>query len=1072
MTIPPLLDVLRHLRSSAVAVQHADWSDSQLLQRFVAERDQDAFAALLLRHGPLVLGVTRRLLRNAHLAEEAFQAAFLVLARKAGSIQRHASLAAWLHRVALNIAQTARTAEAQRRTHEREAGSMSQAYRVEEGAWHDWQPVLHEEVNRLPAKYRVPVVLCYLAGKTNEEAARELGWPLGTVKGRLSRARHLLRTRLARRGLTLSASGVVTWLTESPVAGALPAALAETTLTAAMQFAAGIAAPPAGASASTILLAQGALKTMTQVRLLLLTLFVLLAGFIAGGSLLALRSLADAPRNDQAEQAAPKPPALKPVGGLKLTLSADKAQTVMNAEGSNAEPVKLQFTFTNVGDKPLKLDMSPLPYLVGTELEVTGPDPKSVRFVRKEAEFQLRAARAEDFHLLKPGEKWTRTIHFPTEEFCWGHYYLLKPGEYRIRATYKLPKESPTPLAKGSWTGTVFSNPFVLKVLRNPEPDRGGPWGKAVDGMAARLVAQPRYVIGQPIATVIEVKNTSDRKRYLVPRLDPHDKEKLAVEITGPKGKVRQTAYGGYGNELGENMFQPIGPGEVKRFEVLDLSDYFLDLKAWQSYPARKANSVPTGKYTLQFKFRSPKVPPRFIAAQNHPADVPFAIYKDAPAEMVAGQWAGEVASAPVTFELAPLGKEDLVVHEWGVFTVFNDVKYANVNRKEEWGSLPSFFYRQFPKERLRWVPSAWDKPIVYFYARPTPLHLNVKVTFTEGAPVVWWPAAVAPVDDWPGSQLLKQPRPFRSLVWDAWLGDKVPIKIKGKPLDKVTDFALPADCWLKHARLPSASRLTVTGNIEGQPTKRFPGALDRSETERFLYYDGLVPAPDYLRCEKAEARSLTLRNRAKFDITRLFVVDRHIKGSVGFAFVDGKKQTLKAGTTLKIEPKAIAPDQWPAVGHKQVRQALLEAGLFEAEADALLKIWQTRFLEAEGVTVFHILPAREYDRMLPLDVMPAPALKPVRVGIALHPHVEIEPVLAEQVGALIRQLDDPKFQKRAAASKALLEIGPLAIALLRAELKKDPTLEMRRRIEAVLERVDAADWLNVPGMVKKPGNK
>ena len=108
-------------------------------------------------------------------------------------------------------------------------------------------------------------------------------------------------------------------------------------------------------------------------------------------------------------------------------------------------------------------------------------------------------------------------------------------------------------------------------------------------------------------------------------------------------------------------------------------------------------------------------------------------MYKTASPELVAGQWANEITSAPVAFQLKPLGKEDFMIHEWGVFTVFNDAQYANVNRKEEWGSLPSFFYRQFPKERLRWVPSAWDKPFIYFYAKPQSLQINVQVTFAAG---------------------------------------------------------------------------------------------------------------------------------------------------------------------------------------------------------------------------------------------------------------------------------------------------------------------------------------------------
>jgi hypothetical protein len=105
---------------------------------------------------------------------------------------------------------------------------------------------------------------------------------------------------------------------------------------------------------------------------------------------------------------------------------------------------------------------------------------------------------------------------------------------------------------------------------------------------------------------------------------------------------------------------------------------------------------------------------------------------------------------------------------------------------------------------------------------------------------------------------------------------------------------------------------------------------------------------------------------------------------------------------------------------------------------------------------------------MLPLDVLPRPASRPVRVGIALHPHIEIEPVLAARFAAIVRQLDSDVFEKRAAANRELLEIGPLAAALLRAELKKTPPLEVRRYLEAALQRVDTTDWLKLPEPVKK----
>jgi len=610
--------------------------------------------------------------------------------------------------------------------------------------------------------------------------------------------------------------------------------------------------------------------------------------------------------------------------------------------------------------------------------------------------------------------------------------------------------------------------------------ESGAEWGKPVDGLACRLVLETRYVVGQPIVPVVEIKNTSDRKRYIVQHPYPFWQNRNTLDVIGPKGKIGRDGGPGMaaGAFYGETVMEPIGPGEVKRVEMPDLRDYCTELFPWQYWPERKAVDVPTGKYVAQFRFKSPNLPARMVVGYSVEADGKKTLrYKDTAPELLANHWSGEVASAPVAFQLAPLGKEDLVVHEWGVFTVFNDVKVANANRRDEWGSLPTFFYRQFPKERLRWVPSAWDKPIVYFYATPASLHLNVKVTFTQGAPVVWWPAVADPVDDggFRTATDPRTPRPFRALTWAAWLGERVPAIIGeapnggqlGRPWVKAADFSLPKDCWLLQARLPSATPLTVIGNIEGPPKIVFPGRKDRPETERFLYYDGLVPAPDYLRCQKVDATSVTLHNLAKFDIARLFVVDRRIKDSVGFATVGGAPSPIKgpvpAGGIMKITPARIAAADWPAAGVKEVRRALVDAGLFGPEADALLAIWQKRLLEADGVTVFHLLPAAEYNRMLPLSILPAPAAAPIRVGIALHTHMEFEPDLAARVAPLIRKLDDDDVEQRLAASASLLEIGPIAISLLRTELQKPLSLEARRRIESVLDRVDGTVLLDLP---------
>jgi RNA polymerase sigma factor (sigma-70 family) len=308
----PLVDVLRYLRHLSGEEASVEQSDGQLLQRFIAQREERAFAAILQRYGALVYGVCRHVLREPHDAEDAFQATFLVLARKAATIRRHESLAAWLHRVALNLARMARTSTARRRAHEKEAVLMAQARSVDEEALRDWQPVLHEEVDRLPEKYRVPVVLCYLEGRTHGEAAQELGWSLGTVKGRLARARDLLRTRLARRGLALSAGALAPALAQSVAGAAGPPALLGLTLRAGLLFAARGAIPAGTATAQAVTLAKGALQTMTA------TKFVPLLVFLVGVVLTLAYGLAAATAPDEQPIPAganlPEPAAAKPQG--------------------------------------------------------------------------------------------------------------------------------------------------------------------------------------------------------------------------------------------------------------------------------------------------------------------------------------------------------------------------------------------------------------------------------------------------------------------------------------------------------------------------------------------------------------------------------------------------------------------------------------------------------------------------------------------------------------------------------------------------------------------------------------
>jgi RNA polymerase sigma factor (sigma-70 family) len=292
----------------------ADTSDGQLVQRFAAQRDESAFEALLQRHGPMVLGVCRRVLDDPADAQDAFQATFLVLVRRAGAIRKPASVGSWLHGVAARLARRARADAARRRRHESRAPVRSGEDGSAELAESDFRPVLDEELGRLPEKYRAPLVLCYLEGKTHTEAAQELGWAHGTVCGRLARARALLRTRLTRRGL---APAVLLGAGASPdLLAAVPPALAASTVRLAALLAAPEAAA-AGLSVQVAALMEGAVRAMFLTKLKAVAVVLLAVGLLTtGAGLLAHRVLAQKPGESTAPvapaQAAAQPRAATP----------------------------------------------------------------------------------------------------------------------------------------------------------------------------------------------------------------------------------------------------------------------------------------------------------------------------------------------------------------------------------------------------------------------------------------------------------------------------------------------------------------------------------------------------------------------------------------------------------------------------------------------------------------------------------------------------------------------------------------------------------------------------------------
>ena len=302
-----------HLRLLFEAGTVTGVSDGHLLEMFVTRRDELAFTALLERHGPMVHRVCHAVLGDHHDAQDAFQATFLVLARSAGSIRRRDSLASWLYGAALRVAARARSASARRREHERNWAAL-RAAETEGGpeSRDDIEALLHEEIGRLPERFRAPVVLCYLEGRTYEEAAQVLLCPVGTIKSRLSTARERLRRRLEHRDPATSSGSIGLAFQEGPPVTTVPAPLPASTLQAVVRHATGGVAP-----ASISRLAQGVLKTMlwhrVSYRLGVAVAILIGTASLAAGAIGLMRRNRGLPANGPQDAAAPATGVAQPV---------------------------------------------------------------------------------------------------------------------------------------------------------------------------------------------------------------------------------------------------------------------------------------------------------------------------------------------------------------------------------------------------------------------------------------------------------------------------------------------------------------------------------------------------------------------------------------------------------------------------------------------------------------------------------------------------------------------------------------------------------------------------------------
>jgi RNA polymerase sigma factor (sigma-70 family) len=349
--------VIQQLRKAMLLRGGAGITDGQLLNCFLTQRDDAAFATLVKRHGPMVWGVCRRVLHHHHDAEDAFQATFLVLVRKAATVEPKEMVANWLYGVAYQTALKARSVSTRRKEREKQMVEMPEPSVEEPEMWHDLQPLLDQELSRLPDKYRVPIVLCDLEGKTRKEAARQLGWPEGTVAGRLATARKMLAGRLARRGVALSVGALAAVLSHNAASACAPPAVVSSTIQAATMLAAGQAAGLI--SVKVAALTTGVVTTMLLNQLKTATAVLLAVGILGTGGVV-YRTQTTGRADAQGERYA-------------LAMAGEEKPNPADVKLNLPDPKEIKLNLPD--PKEIKLNL-PDP----KEIKLNLPDPKDLKF--------------------------------------------------------------------------------------------------------------------------------------------------------------------------------------------------------------------------------------------------------------------------------------------------------------------------------------------------------------------------------------------------------------------------------------------------------------------------------------------------------------------------------------------------------------------------------------------------------------------------------------------------------------------------------------------------------------------
>ncbi len=497
-------EVIQQLRRSVLLREGAAASDGQLLGCFVEHRDDAAFAALLGRHGPMVWGVCRRLL-GPHDAEDAFQATFLVLVRKAASVVPRERVANWLYGVAHQTALHARRTTARRRAREKQVARIPEPGVMEQDLWQDLQPLLDQELSRLPDAYREVIVLSDLEGRTRREVARQLGVPEGTVGSRLARARTMLAKRLTQRGVALSGGALVAVLSQNVASAGVPSSVMSSAIQAATVFGAG-----GVISAQVAALTQGVLKTMLLEKLksvLAILLAVAIAGVSAVGAAGFLRqTLASEPSSARARSNK----GVKPAAPAPKT-DKDRLQGTWRLVSTESDGLRIGEGRPELKGYRLVIEKSSLTLSCAPPPPLTKPEP-----ITAVAEFSLDTRRTPKVIVLR----WKKSLT-GKKNVTQRAIYAVK-GDTLELCSYlydENKKDPPTDFSanvgskRALWTlkREPASGKKDEKPMQREEKKGFTAWGEPVGGLQAGLGLRPgerrAYHHGETVTLVVRVRN-------------------------------------------------------------------------------------------------------------------------------------------------------------------------------------------------------------------------------------------------------------------------------------------------------------------------------------------------------------------------------------------------------------------------------------------------------------------------------------------------------------------------------------------------------------------------------------